>query len=406
MDGGSNQTIVLDATGYATLTTPALTLNSTYTLVSVISAETLACSQTQTGSATITVNLLATPNVAFSYAQTCINAANPLPILTPNFVTGGVYSSTSVIVNPTTGTVNLATATSGPHVITYTLVTNLTTCTAAATSTANLNIISGVNSVTGFSYNSNYCATSANALPSTSAGFTTGGTFSATPSGLVINSTTGEINIAGSLSGTFTVVYSITENTTTCTNAGSSNFTFTISAIPTVMIDDLCQNQGFLLQASPVNNSFNPDNVSYTWSIFNTPILGSNDSIFNVDEYLQQNPSISLPLVFSVSVLQNSCFGSDDFEVAFNPCKIIPRGISPNDDGDNDTFDLTGMGVKEITIFNRYGTSVFYYSGTYTNQWNGKSDQGDELPDGTYFYSIQIIDGTSKSGWVYINREY
>jgi len=284
--------------------------------------------------------------------------------------------------------------------------TNLTTCTAAATSTANLNIISGVNSVTGFSYNSNYCATSANALPSTSAGFTTGGTFSATPSGLVINSTTGEINIASSLSGTFTVVYSITENTTTCTNAGSSNFTLTISAIPTVMIDDLCQNQGFLLQASPVNNSFNPDNVSYTWSIFNTPILGSNDSIFNVDEYLQQNPSISLPLVFSVSVLQNSCFGSDDFEVAFNPCKIIPRGISPNDDGDNDTFDLTGMGVKEITIFNRYGTSVFYFSGTYTNQWNGKSDQGDELPDGTYFYSIHIIDGTSKTGWVYINREY
>ena len=172
------------------------------------------------------------------------------------------------------------------------------------------------------------------------------------------------------------------------------------------MIDDLCQNQGFLLQASPMNNSFNPDNVTYTWSISNTPILGSNDSIFNIDEYLQQNPSISLPLVLSVSVLQNGCVGSDDFEVAYNPCKIIPRGISPNDDGENDTFDLTGMGVKEITIFNRYGTNVFYYSGTYTNQWNGKSDQGDELPDGTYFYSIQIIDGTSKTGWVYINREY
>jgi len=64
------------------------------------------------------------------------------------------------------------------------------------------------------------------------------------------------------------------------------------------------------------------------------------------------------------------------------------------------------MGVKEITIFNRYGANVFNYSGTYTNQWYGQSGQGDELPDGTYFYSIHTIDGASKTGWVYINREY
>ncbi|MGL2964914.1 choice-of-anchor J domain-containing protein [Flavobacterium sp. RSB2_4_14] len=406
VDGGSNQTITLNATGTASITTPVLSTSSTYSLVSVVSGTTT-CSQTQTGSAIITVNPLTTPNVTFSYAQTCINAAvNPLPVLTPNFVTGGVYSSSTVTVNPTTGAVNLATATVATHVITYTLAANTTTCTAAATSTANLVITSGVNPVTGFSYDSNYCATSANALPSTSAGFTTGGTFTATPTGLVINSTTGEINISGSLPGTYTVVYSIAADGSTCTIAGSSNSILTISSKPVVVIDDSCQNQQLVLDAQPVNGSFNPNNVTYSWSVSNTPVFGSNASTFNVSDYLEQNPSVTLPVTFSVSVSVDGCEGFDDFEVAYNPCKIIPKGISPNDDGFNDTFDLTGYGVKEITIFNRYGTTVFYYNGTYTNQWKGQSDQGDELPDGTYFYSIHTVDGASKTGWVYINREY
>jgi gliding motility-associated-like protein len=94
------------------------------------------------------------------------------------------------------------------------------------------------------------------------------------------------------------------------------------------------------------------------------------------------------------------------FTVENNPCRIIPRGISPNNDQVNDTFDLTGYGVKDIIIFNRYGTKVFSFSGNYTNQWKGHSDGGDELPDGTYFYSIHTIEGANKTGWVYINREY
>jgi gliding motility-associated-like protein len=355
--------------------------------------------------ATFAANALTTPDITFSYAQTCINATNPLPVLTPNFAAGGVYSSPTVTVNPATGAVSLATATAGLHVITYALAANLTTCTANATSVANLIITSGVNPVTGFNYNSNYCATSPNALPSTSAGFTAGGTFTATPSGLTINNTSGEINISGSSSGTYNVVYSIAENATTCTIADSNDFTLTISAIPVVVIDDICENQELVLEALPVNSSFNPNDVTYTWSVSNTPILGSNTSKFNVDDYLTQT-SANLPLQLSVSVSLNGCAGFDDFDVAYNPCKNIPRGISPNDDGDNDTFDLTGMGVKEITIFNRYGVNVFYYNGTYTNQWSGQSDQGDKLPDGTYFYSIHTVDGTSKTGWVYINRQY
>ncbi|UOK42307.1 MULTISPECIES: choice-of-anchor J domain-containing protein [Flavobacterium] len=88
------------------------------------------------------------------------------------------------------------------------------------------------------------------------------------------------------------------------------------------------------------------------------------------------------------------------------PCPNIPRGISPNDDGDNDTFVLRDLGVKKVAIFNRYGVEVYSYGEGYEDQWYGQSNDGEKLPDGTYFYSIQKADNTTVTGWVYINRQY
>ena len=85
-------------------------------------------------------------------------------------------------------------------------------------------------------------------------------------------------------------------------------------------------------------------------------------------------------------------------------CNKIPRGISPNGDGSNEAFDLTGLDVTELKIYNRYGREVYSFSGNYTDQWNGLTDGGEELPDGTYFYNIVTADGKSTTGWVYIIR--
>lgn len=83
----------------------------------------------------------------------------------------------------------------------------------------------------------------------------------------------------------------------------------------------------------------------------------------------------------------------------------IQRGISPNGDSMNEVFDLSGLMVSELQIFNRYGIKV-YERRNYTNEWGGQSDTGESLPTGTYYYVILLASGeSSKTGWIYINRE-
>ena len=91
------------------------------------------------------------------------------------------------------------------------------------------------------------------------------------------------------------------------------------------------------------------------------------------------------------------------YEVADISCNI-QRGISPNNDGDNDNFDLMALGVKKLVIFNRYGKEV-YSKSNYTTEWHGQTASGDELPTGTYFYSIETNACENKTGWIYVNRQ-
>lgn len=73
---------------------------------------------------------------------------------------------------------------------------------------------------------------------------------------------------------------------------------------------------------------------------------------------------------------------------------IIPDGFSPNGDGINDVFVLRNKkGVKvSLHIYNRLGVLV-YSSANYQNDWNGHTEAGNPLVEGTYFYVIKSADG-------------
>ena len=85
----------------------------------------------------------------------------------------------------------------------------------------------------------------------------------------------------------------------------------------------------------------------------------------------------------------------------------IPNVITPNQDGDNDTFEVKGLdkfASNEIVIINRYGDHVFERT-DYQNDWDAQGQVA-----GTYFYILTTVDKAGKShkykGWIQvINNE-
>jgi len=91
---------------------------------------------------------------------------------------------------------------------------------------------------------------------------------------------------------------------------------------------------------------------------------------------------------------------------------FIPEGFSPNGDGTNDLFVIRGIANypnNTFVIFNRWGNKV-YEASHYQNTWDGRSIfglrvGGNELPIGTYFYVLDLKDGSSIfKGTIYLNR--
>jgi gliding motility-associated-like protein len=240
-----------------------------------------------------------------------------------------------------------------------------------------------------------------NGTPNTTVTYTVNGAANET---IVLNASgTASITTAAlTATTTYALVSATASGTNACSQTISGSAIITITPELTFTIDRLCQNN--MLQLEIIDANFNAETVTYTWTQGTTTIGTS--AIFNVDEYLVENPTAMLPMIFTLTVSVNGCSYQQNYIVENNPCRLIPRGISPNNDQVNDTFDLTGFGVKDIIIFNRYGVKVFSYSGNYTDQWKGQSESGNDLPDGTYFYSIHTAEGAERTGWVYINRQY
>lgn len=91
---------------------------------------------------------------------------------------------------------------------------------------------------------------------------------------------------------------------------------------------------------------------------------------------------------------------------------IVFNGLSPDGDGLNDFMEIRYIDVVEgasknkVTIYNRWGDLVFEVD-DYDNVsrvFTGVSNQGKELPAGTYFYKIDFSQGQPLSGFITLKR--
>ena len=116
------------------------------------------------------------------------------------------------------------------------------------------------------------------------------------------------------------------------------------------------------------------------------------------DNSTTQNIATAVSGVYSVTVTDaNGC--SVTRSVTINPvndlCLSLPNAISPNGDNIN---DLWNIGLRElypemeVTIFNRWGDSVWKSGRGYPVPWDGRSN-GNMLPMDSYHYIIDLKKG-------------
>ncbi|MCH2045837.1 MAG: choice-of-anchor J domain-containing protein, partial [Saprospiraceae bacterium] len=137
-------------------------------------------------------------NISYNSTNYCTGASNPTASITGQ--TGGTFSSTAgLVLNASTGEIDLSTSTAGSYVVTY------TTTSGICSNQDVFNVTINAADDASFSYSSaSYCQSATNPVATVTG--TLGGTFSST-AGLVLNASTGEIDLSASTVGAYTVTY-------------------------------------------------------------------------------------------------------------------------------------------------------------------------------------------------------
>ena len=193
---------------------------------------------------------------------------------------------------------------------------------------------------------SSYCKTGT-ATPSTPN--PPSGTFTASPAGLSINSTTGVIDLAASDAQPYTITYSPSGGV--CLTP--STVAITINPIPTVT-DPTDQNICNGASTTAVNFSGTPTGVTYNWTNDNTSIgLGASGS-GNINAFTAVNSGTSnVVATINVTPSANGCTGSaQSFTITVKP---TPTVTDPSDQvlcNNTSTNTVSFTGAVTGTTFN------------------------------------------------------
>lgn len=354
-------------------------------------------------SAPASVVITRLPEPDFTYATLVTCNASGQPLLTPSYLSANgvagnfTVNQTGLNIDPATGIIDPVSSAPGIYVITNTI-TGVDGCAGNNPASAPVTVQITPAPVADFSYSAlAYCQASTTTVSPSLTGVA--GTFTSTPDGLVINSTNGTIDVAASTPGIYEIVNSV-DATATCPEVISTPVYVTITAQPIINTTNGCVDNKYTLQvyfdADPV---YSADDVDIVWTATSPTgtTVGTTEAVV-----------ITTPGDYFVTVTPKTgavCSAVLPISVASTMCNI-QKGISPGGTmGQNDDFDLSGLDVRKISIYNRYGKEVYKFEGEYTNQWHGQTSGNEELPTGTYFYTFVRANGEVTTQWIYLNRE-
>jgi gliding motility-associated-like protein len=194
------------------------------------------------------------------------------------------------------------------------------------------------------------------------------------------------------VSPTFPMNYQVTGiDTNGCSDTSSVNIQIEQNTIADAGFDqELCEDES-TSNLSANTPLFSSENGS--WSL-----LSGNGLI---DDFNDPNSSVSNLIlgsnIFAWTITNMVCPNStDSVIITLVQCEtssvLIPNIFTPNNDGSNDFFTVKSVNLEslECEIYNRWGQ--FLYSWNQVNGgWNGRTNDGVKVPDGTYFYIIKAI---------------
>ncbi|MBL7985325.1 MAG: gliding motility-associated C-terminal domain-containing protein, partial [Flavobacteriales bacterium] len=146
-----------------------------------------------------------------------------------------------------------------------------------------------------------------------------------------------------------------------------------------------------------------PEGSDNTWSVVSgTGVFEQSDTTSTMVTGL----SIGQNIFTLTNSFGSGCEAASDTVVITVSDFFVPQGFSPNGDGSNDLFVISGLLAfpsNELRIFNRWGQEVNAFA-PYDNSWSGLGANGHSLPDDTYFYVLNLTPDRTYNGFVVIKR--
>jgi PKD repeat protein len=299
--------------------------------------------------ATSTITITTLPVATFSYTASpyCQNAANPSPTFSGGGSAGTFTSTTGLVfVSATTGQINLTASTPGTYTVTNTKAAANGCPSITATATITITAVP----VATFSYTSSpYCSNAANPSPTFSGGGSAG-TFTSTTGLVFVSAATGQINLAASTAGTYTVTNTKAAAGGCAAVTATASITIKPTPVATVPANITVCNGA---NVPATNFTSTPTGATFAWTNTNTSIGLAASGSGNLPAFTANNVTTS-PVVATISVTPtlNGCTGAAvTFTITVNPQPTSTFTQSPNQclSGNSFNFTNTGSGGAGIT---------------------------------------------------------
>lgn len=344
--------------------------------------------------ATIVVNVGSSSSASVSYSSTtfCKSVSTAQPV-TQGGASGGTYSAAAGLsLNTSTGAITPSASTAGSYTVTYTV--NGACPTVATTSVT----ITAVPSAT-VSYTSNpYCSNGGTATVTRTG--TAGGIYTST-TGLIINSSTGDVNPASSTTGTYTVTYTIAaaggcsqfQTTTSITIGTAGTWTGSTGTGWTDTGNWFC---GQVPGAST--------NVIIPGSLSNYPVITTTQAINNITISTGASVTVSGGTLQLGGTINNSgtfISGNGSIEMNGIASQAIPAGTFQNNSIKNLIISNTSTGgVTLAGAMDVYGTLSFTGTGMKLNT----NDQLTLKSNASGTATVGVLTGNTINGEVTVER--